>query len=434
MNEVQKWLGTNFTCDCGGTHSIPVKHISIEKGAIQAVAPYLQQAGYDRALLVGDSNTWEAAGILLEESFLRQGAHMDKCVLQPNAQGEIAADEQAIVEVMLKLKEEHTAIVAVGSGTIHDLVRFVCHRSGRAFISVPTAPSVDGFVSVGAPLIVRGFKQTIPAFAPEAVFADVSVLAKAPQRMIAAGFGDMLGKYTSLSDWELGRILFKEAYCEKAVGLTRQAIKLCLDNVDDIAQGTETGVTKLMEALILSGYSMLFVGNSRPASGGEHHLSHFWEMTYIKERKPALLHGAKVGVATVLMAERYRKLAAMSKEEALTSLSTKPEPTQAMDEQLIREAYGDIAEQVIEENFPGGKPSAESGADMGKLLAQHWEEISQVARQVPAPEQLAAWLKQSGGPATADELGVNPNLVRLSLSTAMFVRSRYSILRLSRLL
>ena len=198
-------------------------------------------------------------------------------------------------------------MLAVGSGTIHDVVRFVCSHTNRIFVSVPTAASVDGFTSVGAPIIVDGFKQTVPAIAPAAIFADLDVLSAAPQRMTAAGFGDMLGKFTSLADWRFSAEMAGEPFCPLAYELTERALQQCMAAVDEIAAGTPRGVEALMEALLLSGWSMLLVGHSRPASGGEHHLSHHWEMAYLKEGRRQLLHGAKVGVACALLAKLYRE-------------------------------------------------------------------------------------------------------------------------------
>ncbi|WP_167388002.1 iron-containing alcohol dehydrogenase [Paenibacillus ferrarius] len=67
---------------------------------------------------------------------------------------------------------------------------------------------------------------------------------------------------------------------------------MCTAHVEEIAQRTDLGLLKLTEGLILSGLSMLLVGHSRPASGAEHHLSHYWEMVLLQQRRRALLHGA----------------------------------------------------------------------------------------------------------------------------------------------
>ena len=99
----------------------------------------------------------------------------------------------------------------MGSGTLCDLTRFASHRIGRPFVSLPTAPSVDAYTSMNAPLVIRGLKVTVDAQPPLAVFADLDVLCAAPPAMIAAGVGDVLGKYTALADWRLAALLWDEA-------------------------------------------------------------------------------------------------------------------------------------------------------------------------------------------------------------------------------
>ncbi|MFC5449474.1 sn-glycerol-1-phosphate dehydrogenase [Paenibacillus aestuarii] len=431
-SSLDDWLGRSFDCACGHRHEVPIKRIVIERGALGAVAGYAQEAGYRHVTLVADKNTLQAAGNQLRELLEAAQVQVSVSVIRENTQGEVAADEEAIVQVLLDTPLASQALVAVGAGTIHDIVRFVAHRTRRPFLSVPTAPSVDGFASVGAPLIVRGFKMTIPACAPEAIFADLALLAQAPQAMVAAGFGDMLGKHTSLADWSLGRVLLDEHYCELSARLTLEAVELCTGHLGEIAQRTELGMRKLMEGLLLSGLSMLLVGHSRPASGAEHHLSHYWEMVLLRQRRRALLHGAKVGVATVLMAQRYQALRELSAGEAAARLAQREVPGREADAARIRHAYGDLAELVIAENFPG-----DNGTDARSLKArivERWGDVQQIARAVPAPEQLSAWLEAVQGPLTPEQLGVEPELLAASLTDALFVRNRFTILRLQRLL
>ncbi|MEW9698158.1 sn-glycerol-1-phosphate dehydrogenase [Paenibacillus sp. SI8] len=430
---LDEWLGQSFNCACGHKHEVPIRRIVIERGAIEAAAGYVKEAGYSHVTLVADQRTQQAAGLHLRGLLEAAQVHVSVSVIRENTLGEVAADEEAIVQVLLDTPLSSQALVAVGAGTVHDIVRFVSHRTKRPFLSVPTAPSVDGFASVGAPLIVRGFKQTIPASSPEAIFADLALLAEAPQAMIAAGLGDMLGKHTSLADWALGRVLLDEHYCELSARLTLEAVDLCTAHVDEIAQRTDLGMRKLMEGLILSGLSMLLVGHSRPASGAEHHLSHYWEMVLLQQRRRALLHGAKVGVATVLMAQRYEALLGLTAGEAERRLAQTAVPSEQSDALRIRQAYGDMAEQVIAENFPADA----KGIDARKLkarIAERWDDVQAIARAVPAPEQLSAWLKAVQGPVTTGQLGVEPELLEASLQDALFVRNRFTILRLQRLL
>ncbi|MDR6878356.1 sn-glycerol-1-phosphate dehydrogenase [Bacillus sp. 3255] len=430
---LKKWLGRKIDCECGQRHEIGIKHISVERGAMGLVAGYVREAGYGEVTLVADEKTYRAAGADLREKLEAAQVRVSICVIRENAMGEVAADEEAVVQLMLDTPLTSEALIAVGAGTLHDIVRFVSHRTKRPFLSVPTAPSVDGFASVGAPLIVRGFKMTIPAIAPEAIFADLALLADAPQAMIAAGFGDMLGKHTSLADWSLGRVLLDEHYCGLSAQLTLEAVELCTAHLDEIAARTELGMLKLMEGLLLSGLSMLLVGHSRPASGAEHHLSHYWEMVLLQQRRRALLHGAKVGVATVMMAQRYAALGGITADEAAARLAHSQAPSRQTDEQRIRSAYGAMAEQVIAENFPADGGAGDAAA-LKARIAEKWGDVQRIARAVPAPEQLSAWLGAVRGPLTPEQLGVEPELVEASLQDALFVRNRFTVLRLWRLL
>ncbi|MEK3851098.1 sn-glycerol-1-phosphate dehydrogenase [Paenibacillus sp. FSL R7-0340] len=344
--------------------------IEVRDGALESVVPYLNQLDYRHVTLVEDEHTSAAAGKKVAELIREAGLTVDVVRLPQNAVGDVIADETYIMKVLLGVVDKSQAVLAVGSGTIHDLVRFVCYKMNRPFLSVPTAASVDGFTSAGAPLIVDGSKQTFQAVPPEAIFADLSVLANAPQTMTAAGFGDMLGKFTSLADWHVSRDLGNEPYSPVANRITEEALRDCVEHVDEIAAGSKAGVEVLMNALIASGISMLMIDHSRPASGGEHHISHRIEMDFIAEGRKQVLHGAKVGVASALLSDLYRDLAASQDVEAF-----------------------------------------------------------KVYRELPTSEQMRAWLAQVGGPSTIAELGVTEEQLARALRTAHTLRDRYTGLK-----
>lgn len=360
-----------------------LKVIELERGAIRKVAPYLRKQGYAHVLLVADETTYAAAGEQLTGLLEAEGVDARGCLIRPDAQGDVVADEIALVQLLLEVRPEETdVLLAVGSGTIHDIVRFAAHKTGKPFVSVPTAPSVDGFTSAGAPLIVCGVKKTVPAVPPVAIFADLDVLVAAPQRLVAAGFGDMLGKYTSLFDWKFSHLTAGEPYDEQAAAITERALLSCVSHADAIGARTEDGIRALMTALIESGMAMLLFGQSHPASGAEHHLSHYWEMEYLRQGRRALLHGAKVGVACAEIARVYH-------------------------------AAG-------EGTLPGAEPAA---------LREHREQVRAWLRDLPGEAELRGLLRQAGGPSTLAELGVGEELFARSLREAHRVRDRRTLLR-----
>ncbi|RAW17259.1 sn-glycerol-1-phosphate dehydrogenase [Paenibacillus taichungensis] len=371
MNErIATWNEEAKNCTCGHGHRLVQMQVYLEHGAIQRLPGYLSGQGYRHVTVVYDRFTGPAAGHEVVKIIREAGVHVDEIGMPENKAGDVIADEGGIVQVLLGVKQESQAIIAAGSGTIHDLVRFVCSKMNKPFLSVPTAASVDGFTSAGAPLIVSGVKQTFQAVPPEAIFADVDILEQAPQEMNAAGFGDMLGKYTSLADWVVSRDLGGEPFCPVAYRMTEEALTTCVENIKGIAEGRADGVTVLMDALIVSGISMLIIDHSRPASGGEHHLSHRWEMDLMEAGHKPVLHGAKVGVACALLTVKYKDLAQKS-----------------------------------------GEP------------------VFDVYNNLPDASQLTAWLEQVGGPTTTEQLGVSMEMVEHAFTTAHLLRDRYTGLK-----
>jgi glycerol-1-phosphate dehydrogenase [NAD(P)+] len=279
--------------------------VTIDDRAVEHLVEFCQANGLTQLFMVADKHTYAAQGQAVESALRGAGFDLKQIVFTNE---EVIADAAHVFDVLIAAGGEARTYVAVGSGTLTDITRFASHRSHSHFLSVPTAPSVDGFASIGAPLIIHGVKISVYCQAPYAIFADINTLAHAPQTMIAAGFGDMLGKLTSIADWRLGRLLWNEPYDEAIAQRTLDAVQICVDNVDAIGHGAPEGISRLLDALLESGYCMLDFGESRPASGAEHHTSHYWEMKLLREGRPAILHGAKVGVATVMVAELYDRV------------------------------------------------------------------------------------------------------------------------------
>ncbi len=280
--------------------------VTIGPDAVPQLVEFCRKHQYTKLLMVADRNTYAAQGKVVEQALRGAGFDLKQVVFTDE---EVVADAAHVLDVLVEADRQERIFIAVGSGTLTDITRFSSHRTKTSFISVPTAPSVDGFASIGAPLIIHGVKITVICHAPIALFADIDTLAHAPRAMIAAGFADMLGKLTSIADWRIGHLLWNEPYQEPIAERTLAAVKLCTDNAAAIGQASPDAVRILLDALLESGYCMLDFGSSRPASGAEHHYSHYWEMMLLRQGRPAILHGAKVGVATALVAGLYARAA-----------------------------------------------------------------------------------------------------------------------------
>jgi glycerol-1-phosphate dehydrogenase [NAD(P)+] len=225
----------------------------------------------------------------------RAGVACDELVF-PHRHG-LIADKRAVEDVRAR-SPGRTAIVAVGSGVLTDIVRYAAHRESRDFLSVPTAASMDGYASSVAALQVDGVKVTYPARAPAAIFADPGVAAAAPSELTRAGIGDLLGKATARVDWLAAHLLYGEPFNARAAEMVLGPLSFAAGNAEALTAGAPDAVGGLLTGLIQSGIAIAIAGSSRPASGCEHHASHFWDLLAAHGRRAHAPHGLQVGYAT----------------------------------------------------------------------------------------------------------------------------------------
>lgn len=301
---INEMANLNFDCYCGKTHKVHIENIIVNESALKDLERIL--AGFkDKSIfLVADKNTYKVCGEKIEKELKKKRYNLKSYVFYTNS--DLVPDEKSIGRLIIEVPKNTSLILAIGSGTINDICRFISYKLDIPYIIVATAPSMDGYASTVSPLIVEGFKMTYEAVYPKAIIADTNILKEAPLEMIHAGFGDILGKYTSLTDWKLSKIINNEYYCQTTVNLVEKAREKCVENAERIKNRDEKIIRQLTEALIVSGIAIGFIGYSRPASGAEHHLAHYWEIAALRNNQSHPLHGNSVGAATLVVSMIYQ--------------------------------------------------------------------------------------------------------------------------------
>ena len=300
---ISQWAGMEYSCACGKSHKVDIQAIRVGSGVIQELPGILRDLGASHIFLVADNYTYEAAGRQVEQLLDQAGLAYHKRVFQTETP--LVPNEYALGSVLAAMTSQDDMLLAVGSGTLNDVTKYVSARTGIPYVIAATAPSMDGYASTVAPTILDGFKTTLSAVYPAAIVADVDILKDAPMPMLTAGFGDIIGKFTSLADWRLSHQLNGEYYCPEVAGVIEAAVETCAANAQALAQREPQAIQAVTEALILSGLAMGMVGVSRPASGAEHQMAHYWEMDALRRGEEHPLHGNAVGVGTVLAASLY---------------------------------------------------------------------------------------------------------------------------------
>ena len=380
-----------------------------------------------RCLVVEDLRTREVAGERAIELLSRAGFRPKPSLFE--SRESVRPDESAIGKVMLDMDADTDFLVVVGSGCLTDVTRFISGRTGVPFVSVPTAPSMDGYASTGSPMSQSGHKRTIIATNALDIVADTEILARAPHEMIASGYSDTIGKLTSRLDWELSNIVTDEYCCPFFVERIADAVENCAAVADRIRAGDPAAVGTLAEALMLSGIAMSVVGNSRPASGSEHSLSHYWEMKAHIDGRPEFFHGTKVGVGTGIVARFYE--AFFSRDPAsvdLESIRRRKQSLEEIESDLVGR-LGSVAAGIIAEVAAPQYLSWPEQEGQIRRIQDSWTRIEQLRKIAPSFDEVSAIQRGVDAPVDPAAIAVDTGYLRESILTAKEVRGRYTVFR-----
>lgn len=366
-------------CSCGKTHCCDIEYVYIETDAIARLEKLCEQN--ENILMVADENTYSAAGGKVEKVLI------DKAIKKVIFSGKtvLIPDEAAIEKVRENL-DGVDLILGIGSGVIQDLCKYVSFFEKRPYMIVATAPSMDGYASDGAAMILDGMKETVKACLPRAIIADIEVLKEAPIEMIKAGYGDIIGKFSALCDWKLSQVVNGEYFCQYIYDTTYKMIENTLNTATGLLERNEESVKALTEALMIVGIMMSFAGSSRPASGSEHHLSHFFEIVGIVNKEPYFVHGIDVAYSTVITAQIREMVLKSEFPDVLYRLS-RLDYTKKM-----KEIYKSVADGCIALQDKVGHYAE----DRIKMYKEKEREIRQILAEMPSADDIIKMLVVAG--------------------------------------
>lgn len=303
--KINELINRDYVCSCGKTHRADIERIDLSENAMCNAVDFLFAKRPFVVTVICDENTYEIAGRTFVALFEEAGVETEIHVIKGRNGLNVAPDDAHIGEVFARISGRADMYAAVGSGVVNDITRIVSHRAGKKYIVFGTAPSMDGYASVTSSLVLNNIKESIMGQCPIGIFGQPDILKKAPFEMLTAGFGDVIGKYNAIREWKFGRDLIGEHYCPEIVDLVEKAVDKCVDSAQGLKNRNEEAVISVMEALILAGMAMGLYGNTRPASGAEHHIVHYWDVDCIKRGEEHELHGNSVGIGTVVICKLF---------------------------------------------------------------------------------------------------------------------------------
>lgn len=370
----------------------------------------------EKPFLIADENTHKICGKTIEEKLKRENINYDSLILPKNAH----ANEKHICKVLLHT-DDNPILISIGSGSLTDIVRFVAYKLKLRFISVPTAPSMDGYASSVAALTIDNLKTTVNAKNPEMIFSNLNIIRNSPDILKKAGFGDLIGKFTALTDWKLANLLADESFNEDVAEEMYRACEITLKNIEK-----EDFDKLLLESLVKSGELMTIVGNSRPASGSEHHIAHYLEFLGYN-----LYHGIKVGLATIYVIRLYEKLLELdlNKIDEYSNFHIDME----FWKKEIKENFPRIYKRIIEENKERialfNDPNYRE-----KLLNKIYinrDKIYALARSlVDKKKEILDAYEKMNFPTDHKKWKINKEDIKRAIQYSLYIRDRFTILTL----
>ena len=396
-------------------------------------APAVFQAcfGDQPAVLVADANTYKAAGGAIAEAF-RQAGHK---LLSPFIfeDPDLYAEHRFVERLEASFREHRAVPVAVGSGTVNDLTKLSSHRTGRQYMCVGTAASMDGYTAFGASITYRGAKQTFVCPAPAAVLADLNVICRAPGKMNSWGYTDLLAKVPAGADWLAADALGVEPLHQQAWDIVQGRLREMTSNPAGVIGRDKGALGRLTEGLMLGGFAMQACRSSRAASGAEHQFSHLWDMQHHTHNGSAPSHGFKVGIGTLAVTALYERLLAYPMADLDIDRCVAKWPSLETwiaratewlkDPDMVAGATKELQAKYIDQ---------EELRKQLTLLKSVWPELRQrVTEQLLPLGVLKGMLQQAGSPVEPEEIGITRERLRRTYWGAYCIRRRFTVLDLA---
>lgn len=380
------------------------------------------------AVVIADPATYEIAGRQVNEALTKAGVPCREPFLFTIPA--LYAEMRFVEEVEASLRRLDAIPIAVGSGTINDLVKLAAHRTGRSYLCVATAASMDGYTAFGASITHQGAKQTFNCPAPRAVVADIEIIRRAPRDLTASGYADLAAKITAGADWILADALGAEPIDPRAWAIVQGGLRDALADPSGARAGRESSITPLVEGLMLGGFAMQWSKTSRPASGAEHQFSHLWDMEHHVHNGEAPSHGFKVGVATLAITRLYEELLAhdFAALDVDACVANWPDARAVPDRVRHDFSDTDFVETAVTETCAKHVAPPELRRQLHQLKTT-WSAIrARLQAQLLPSAEMKRRFDLVGAPTEPEQIGISRARLRATFARAYHIRRRFTVL------
>ena len=424
---IQDYLNQSFACECGKAHHTSLKHVVIGPDALQKTPEVAMALGAKKVFVVSDVHTHRAAAAQLETLLVKAGLGVASYMFEDE---ELVPDESALGRLLIALDPACDLLIGVGTGSINDLCKFTAFKTKMPYCIVATAPSMDGFASSVALLIVNNLKTTYEVGVADAIIGDTKILSQAPMPMIMAGIADILGKYTCLTDWKMAQIINGEYYCEAIVQMVRTSLRAVAENLDKAAARDATDGRQDHGGVGFDWHCHELCRKFPPGLGQR--TSHFAllgdDVPTRRQKGRAAWHQSWHWNGGRFQNVRLAMETPVDFAAARQAAQTRSFDTWAKE---IRRAYPDAAEGVLALERETGKNSTEGVLRRIDAIEKHFADMKAFAQVwLPKSEEIRKMLASYGAPVNPHEVGISAQQIEDGVLYAKELRNRYGLLQI----
>jgi glycerol-1-phosphate dehydrogenase [NAD(P)+] len=224
--------------------------------------------------LVTNSAAWESAGTMLQLNIEEQ--------VEPATSSIKNWDN---LKAKFKRKEGEV-VYAIGDGMVTDAAKYLALNFGLPLIVLPTALSMDTFLTSTSSIHKKGCVEHLETKSPEKLIIDLEVITSSPVATRTGAICDLLSIATACWDWEFAQVNGKNPsnmpfipwVHENAMSILRGA----LDCAEAAGEGDHQGLKQMLDILCLEVQLCNQLSHTRLKEGTEHYFAYAVE-NYIED-------------------------------------------------------------------------------------------------------------------------------------------------------
>ena len=397
-------------------YGIPIKKIEIRKTLDGLEKDLIKSLHSDqRLLIVSDPFTHNAMGSRIFKN-IKGKVNVDEYIWE-NPSSSIEG-----VEHLREKIKDYDGMIAVGSGTVSDSIKYATFLEKKTYSVFATTP-MNAYTTGTASISFNGVKKSLVAHYARGVFFDLEVLSNCPKRLTAAAFADVICRTTAQVDWLMSNKLLETDYQSTPYSLLALYEGDMIQNASSIAEGDINSLALLTRISAIMGLGTSFTQTTHVGSMGEHGISHYIDM-FAKDLHPGTSHGEQVGIATISISKF---------QNAILNKDTPPiiSPTKIPEEEIVQK----LGEQMLVNIKKNMKPKLfdQKKTDLiNNFFEKKWIEFVQPLREKMLDYNII-WnaMGKCGALRTPEDAKLDSIFYKDALRYARFIRDRYTILDLA---